>query len=269
MPKKTVAIIGYGALGSILASALRQTLPKDYQVSGIWTRHIQRDMERIRQDGFRPYGSFEALLADKPDYAVEIASGEAVHMYGKALLCAGISLIVTSVGALAEDALRESLAQSAQASGTRIYVTSGAVGGFDVLQTVALMGNAKGCIENIKAPESLNGAPYLEGKSLPLGRQQTIFQGTAREAIAGFPKNVNVAVASALASVGVDAMQVVIDSCPGKQDNLHRITVENDGVRAVIEVTSRPNPGNPRSSIMTAWSVVALLRNLSGPIQFF
>ena len=61
----------------------------------------------------------------------------------------------------------------------------------------------------------------------------------------------------------------MIDSCPGKQDNLHRITVENDGVRAVIEVTSRPNPDNPRSSIMTAWSVVALLRNLSGPIQFF
>lgn len=269
MPKKTVAIIGYGALGNILASALRQTLSEDYQVSGIWTRHIQRDMERIRQDGFRPYGNFEALLADKPDYAVEIASVEAVHMYGETLLRAGISLVVTSVGALAEDELRETLAQSAQANGTRVYVTSGAVGGFDVLQTVALMGNARGSIENDKAPESLQGAPYLEGKSLPLDRKQTVFRGTAREAIAGFPKNVNVAVASALACVGVDAMQVVIDSCPGKQDNLHRITVENDGVRAVIEVASRPDPGNPRSSVMTAWSVVALLRNLASPIEFF
>ncbi len=269
MPKKTVAIIGYGALGNILASALRQTLTEDYQVSGIWTHHMQRDIERIRRDGFRPYGSFDALLADKPDYAVEIASAEAVRMYGEALLCAGISLIVTSVGALAEDKLRETLAKSAQVNGTRVHVTSGAVGGFDVLQTVALMGNARGCIENVKAPESLQGAPYLEGKSIPLDRQQTVFQGTAREAISGFPKNVNVAVASALASVGVDAMRVMIDSLPGKQDNLHRITVENDGVRAVIEVASRPDPGNPRSSIMTAWSVVALLRSLASPIQFF
>lgn len=269
MPGKTVAIIGYGALGKILASALRQTLPEDYRVSGIWSHHMDIRAEQIRRDGFRPYGSFGELLADRPDYAVEIASGEAVRMYGEALLCAGSHLIVTSVGALAEEGLRETLVRAAVTHGARIHVTSGAIGGFDVLQTVALMGNARGRIENFKAPENLQSAPYLAGKALSSTRQETVFRGNAREAIAGFPRNVNVAVASALASVGVDDMQVVIDSCPGKRDNLHRITVENDGVRALVEVASCPDPENPRSSVMTAWSVVALLRNLASPIQFF
>ena len=85
----------------------------------------------------------------------------------------------------------------------------------------------------------------------------------------GFPKNVNVAVASALASVGVDRMQVTIDSCPGMEDNVHKIVVENHSVTAVVEIASRPDADNPKSSVMTAWSVVALLANLADPVQFF
>lgn len=266
---KRVAIIGYGALGRILAAGIRQTLPEDYVVCGIWTHHMERVSAQIREDGFQPYGSFSELLAQRPDYAVEIASGEAVAMYGETLLQAGIALIVTSVGALENDGLRDTLSRTARAHGVHVHVTSGAVGGLDVLQTVALMGNARGKIENFKAPENLRNAPYLQGKTLSETCQETVFRGTAREAIVGFPQNVNVAVASALASVGVDKMEVVIDSCPGQRDNVHRITVENDGVRALVEVSSSPDRQNPKSSTMTAWSVVALLKNLANPIQLF
>ncbi|MCD7906357.1 MAG: DUF108 domain-containing protein, partial [Clostridium sp.] len=116
---------------------------------------------------------------------------------------------------------------------------------------------------------SLNGAPYLNGRVLSAEEQERIFEGTARDAISGFPKNVNVAVASALASVGVDQMQVTIDSCPGMEDNVHKIVVENDSVKAVVEISSKPDADNPKSSVMTAWSVVALLDNLASPFQFF
>ena len=91
----------------------------------------------------------------------------------------------------------------------------------------------------------------------------------AKKAIEGFPKNVNVAVASAIASVGTEDMQVEITSCPGEKNNIHRITTENNLGKAVIEITSKPDPENPRSSIITAWSIVALLENLAGYIQFF
>ena len=148
-------------------------------------------------------------------------------------------------------------------------VASGAVGGFDLLRTFQLMGNNKAKIENFKAPSSLKGAPYLEKNPLSEEQTQKIFTGNAKKAIEGFPKNVNVAVASAITSVGTEDMQVEITSCPGEKNNIHRITTENNLGKAVIEITSKPDPENPRSSIITAWSIVALLENLAGYIQFF
>ena len=266
MREKRVAVIGYGALGKILTGGIREKLTGIYRVSGVWELRMDLVREAIEREGFKAYGSFEELLEDRPDYVVEIASAQAVEAYGTKVLEAGCDLVVTSVGALAVDGLYRLLRDAARSGG---HLTSGAVGGFDVLKTIAAMGGASGRIENYKAPASLNGAPHLEGRELPEDRQERIFDGTAREAIVGFPKNVNVAVASALASVGVDRMQVTIDSCPGMEDNVHKIVVENHSVTAVVEIASRPDADNPKSSVMTAWSVVALLANLADPVQFF
>ena len=131
------------------------------------------------------------------------------------------------------------------------------------------MGDATGIIENFKAPRSLNGAPYLNGEDLPKDEERLVFSGNAIEAIAGFPKNVNVAVASALTSVGTEQMKVEITSIPGLEDNIHKITVQNGAAKAVLEVSSTPDPVNPKSSIVTAWSVVALLKQLASPVEFF
>lgn len=269
MREKRVALIGYGALGKILTGGIREKLNGIYRVSGVWELRMDLVREAIEREGFKAYGSFEELLEDCPDYVVEIASAQAVAAYGTRVLEAGCDLVVTSVGALADDGLYRLLRDAARSSGRKVHLTSGAVGGFDVLKTIAAMGGASGRIENYKAPASLNGAPHLEGRELPEDRQERIFDGTAREAIVGFPKNVNVAVASALASVGVDRMQVTIDSCPGMEDNVHKIVVENHSVTAVVEIASRPDADNPKSSVMTAWSVVALLANLADPVQFF
>lgn len=269
MGKKRVAVIGYGALGKILVGGIREKLNGLYQVSGIWDLRMNLVWKEIVEAGFNAYGTFEELLEERPDYVVEIASAQAVQAYGTQVLEAGIDLVVTSVGALVEDSLYWQMYNAAQKNRRTVYLTSGAVGGFDVLKTVTAMGNARGRIENYKAPASLNGAPYLNGRALSEEEQERIFEGTARDAISGFPKNVNVAVASALASVGVDQMQVTIDSCPGMEDNVHKIVVENDSVKAVVEISSKPDADNPKSSVMTAWSVVALLDNLASPFQFF
>lgn len=267
MERKRVAVIGYGALGKILAEGIRSTLKDLYLVSGIWDVQMDTVRPAIEMAGFRPYESFDMLLADQPDFAVEIASGQAVREYGDAVLNHRIPFIITSIGALADDELYCRLQAAAQENHTKIYLPSGAIGGLDVLQTLTAMGNAAGRIENRKAPESLNGAPYLKGRMLSEEHPEEIFRGTAREAIAGFPKNVNVAVASALASVGVDQMEVIIESCPGLTDNIHKVTIENDLAKAVIEISSSPDPVNPKSSTMTAWSIVALLKNLASPIE--
>ena len=132
-----------------------------------------------------------------------------------------------------------------------------------------MMGEAEGIIESVKAPESLNGVPFLQGRILSEIKQETVFEGTAEEAIDGFPKNVNVAVSSALSSVGVENMKTRIVSCPGMKENMHRVTVKNNLVRAVLEVSSKPDPANPKSSMITAWSIASLLENLAAAIEFY
>lgn len=198
---------------------------------------MDRARLEIQSAGFRAYESFEELLEDRPDHVVEIAGGQALRQYGVRVLKQGLKLIAVSVGALADDALYEELKETARQNQTKGYLTSGAVGGFDVLQTIHMMGIARGPIENFKVPHSLNGAPYLKGRLLSEEHAELVYDGTAREAIQGFPQNVNVAIGSALASVGVDQMEVSIESRAGLEDNIHKIMVENDSVKAVVEGT--------------------------------
>lgn len=91
----------------------------------------------------------------------------------------------------------------------------------------------------------------------------------AREAIAGFPKNVNVAIGAALAAGTLDSARVVIRSCPGMTDNLHCIKASSPLADLEMTFRSRPDSENPRSSIITAYSAAALLDQLDSPIRFF
>ena len=91
----------------------------------------------------------------------------------------------------------------------------------------------------------------------------------ARDAIVGFPKNVNVAVAAALAAGSLDRAEVTMTCVPGKRDNTHVIEARNAMADVRLELSSSPEPANPRSSTVTAWSALALLANEASPIRFF
>ena len=95
-----------------------------------------------------------------------------------------------------------------------------------------------------------------------LTEEKTVFTGNAKEAIATFPRRVNVAVATSLATTGPEITGVTMHSVPDWQGDDHRITAEIDGVRAVVDIYSR-------TSAIAGWSVVALLRNLASPVCFY
>ncbi|MDD7362647.1 MAG: aspartate dehydrogenase domain-containing protein [Peptoniphilus sp.] len=264
-----IAVIGYGALGKILTSAIVEKLSDSYELKGIFDTALEGESVEIGNKNVPLYPSFDAVLADDTDIVVEIAGVGAVKDYITQLLEANKDVVITSVGALADDALYASIRRAAEASKAKVHITSGAIGGFDLMRTLYLMGEATSDIQSTKAPKSLNGAPYLEGKDLPVDEKIVAFEGNAREAIAGFPKNTNVSVATGIVTSGVDKTGVRLVSDPESKGNTHRVTVENDRAKAVVEITSKPDPTNPKSSITAAWSVVALLENLASPIQFF
>ena len=283
MERKTVAVLGCGALGSLVAEGVALDLQETWKLAGVYARTPEKAQALAGRFDCEAFTSAEAMLAARPDVVVEAAGGEAARQYAEAILRSGASLILLSGGILADEAFALRLREAAEQGGSVLHIASGAIGGFDLMRTLAfrerqlarrgqkaLPGQElEARVDNFKAPASLNGAPFLGGKELPAARRVEVFAGTAAEAIAGFPKNVNVAVAAASASAGMGRTRVTITSDPALVENTHRIHVQGFGVRADMEFTSLPDPENPRSSTMTAWSVLALLDELTSPIRYF
>jgi aspartate dehydrogenase len=113
-----------------------------------------------------------------------------------------------------------------------------------------------------KPGRGLAGAPHLLQSGLDVeGVEEPvkIFSGTAREAAEGFPANLNVAAALALAGAGPERTFVEIWADPGVTRNTHTIEVKADVADFTMTIENVPSE-NPRTGRITALSVVSLLR---------
>lgn len=200
-----------------------------------------------------------AILQGFVFLTVEAASPTVVKQIAQTCLKGGANLILLSIGALADQAFYQATADVARSCSRRVYLASGAIGGFDVLRTTALMGGATTRFTIKKTPESLRGTSVFTDELMETTKE--VFAGTAEEAIALFPTRVNVAVAAALATTGPANTAVSINSIPGFVGDDHRIEVENEEVRAVVDIYSK-------NSNIAGWSAVALLQNIASPIVY-
>ena len=146
---------------------------------------------------------------------------------------------------------------------------TGALLGLDAVQAAAQGEIARVHMITTKPPEGLDGAPYLVERNISvigIEAARRVFDGSAREAARGFPANVNVAAALALAGIGPDRTTIEIWADPTVDRNIHRIEVEADTVRLRLEIENVPSVENPRTGRLTPLSVVALLRKLGSPL---
>src|SRR5690606_29651008 len=205
--KKSLAIVGCGKLADIVVDALLGGILEDYALIGTYSKTFEK-AERLAQRingaetsySCTACGSISELLELKPDYVVESASPTAFRELALPALKNGSSLLTLSIGALADRDFYEEVQRTAKAHGSRVHLVSGAIGGFDVLGTAALMGDCEVFFDTEKGPRSLRDSPVYETELET--QTKRVFQGNAKEAIALFPTKVNVAVAAALASVG-------------------------------------------------------------------
>ena len=157
--------------------------------------------------------------------------------------------------------------QAAREGSAKVHLASGAIGGFDVLQTVTLMAQAQQLeetagIETHTGARGFRNTPVWAEHLLTDTEKTTVFTGNAKEAIATFPRRVNVAVATSLATTGPEITGVTMHSVPNWVGDDHRITAEIEGVKAVVDICSS-------TSAIAGWSAVSLLRNLSSPVCFY
>lgn len=261
MEKLKLGLLGSGYLSGIVAQAWLDGLLDEYELVGIYGRNPETTGAMAGKIGCKACSNIDELLALKPDYIAEAASVACVRDYARRILSSGANLVVLSIGAFADSEFYEQVRKTAFENSTRVYIASGAVGGFDVLRTISLMGEAAAGIESVKGPKSLRNTPLFEECLMTDTDTRRVFSGCAKEAIALLPTKVNVAVAAALATIGPEATKVDIISSPDFVGDDHKITSEINGVKAVIDVYSS-------TSAIAGWSVVAVLRNAVSPIVF-
>ena len=265
--KTKFGIVGCGFLGNIVADAWKKGLLEDYELVGVTSRTFASAEKTAASVGCAACADVDALLALAPEYIVEAASVEAVRAMAVPVLRRGVNLVVLSIGAFADLAFYEEVKQAAREGGAKVHLASGAIGGFDVLQTVTLMAEAlkldeKAGIETHTGAKGFRNTPVWADHLLTDTEKTTVFTGSAKEAIATFPRRVNVAVATSLATTGPDITGVTMHSVPGWVGDDHCITAEIEGVKAVVDICSS-------TSAIAGWSAVALLRNLASPVCFY
>lgn len=262
---KTVSIGGLGAIGLPLARAL------DGGIDGLRLIAVAaRDREHARERvaGFRspPRVVGVAELAEA-DIVVEAAPAAVFEQIAEPAVAAGRILVAASVGALLP---RIHLVERARATGARIVVPTGALLGLDAVRAAAEGRVDSIAIESRKPPAGLAGAPYLVDHEIDvstLAAPLCVFKGNAYDAAAGFPANVNVAAALALAGIGPERTQVEIWADPGLTRNTHTIRVEAEAARFTMTVEGVPSPGNPRTGMLTPLSMLACLRGLVSTLK--
>lgn len=261
-----IGLLGGGTIARLVLSQLRRGALPGIEVGAVCGRSQASRGAALAAEYSVPFVvGTEALRAVRPDAVLEAASHEAVREQLVATLEAGISFVVLSAGALADDALRLRAEAAARASGALLYVPSGGIGGLDALKGACAAGVDSVSIQVAKPPAAWKGIAYVErlGTDLDALRAPTVlFEGPAREGVPHFPQNVNIAAVLSLAGLGFDRTRLKVVADPGLKVNTHTILVSGPSGRITVVLENVPAPENPKTSWLACYSGLAALREL-------
>jgi aspartate dehydrogenase len=261
-----VGIGGLGAIGLPVARRLAQGMP-GLALAAVAARDPAKAEARLAAGGIAVPIVTLAQLADRSDIVIETLPAASFRAIAEPAIDAGRVFLPLSVGALLDHL---DLVERAKATGARIIVPTGALLGLDAVRAAAEGEIHSARLITRKPPAGLAGAPYLVERGISLAgleRPLKVFDGTAREGARGFPANVNVAAALALAGIGPDRTRLEIWADPSLARNTHRIEVEADTARFSMTIENVPSAENPRTGRLTPLSVIACLRGLTGTLR--
>ena len=187
-------------------------------------------------------------LLSHSDIVIEAASTSAVVDYAEKILLSGKDMIVMSVGAFADNRFRDRIFSLAKELNRKIYLPSGAIGGIDLIRAARVAGIDEVKIITIKNPNTLG---------IKCNEKTKIFEGTAEEAIARFPKSTNVTVLLSIVS-GVK-VKVEVYADPDVESNIHQILVRGKFGEMKMEIRNRRSDINPRTSYLASLSPISVL----------
>jgi aspartate dehydrogenase len=257
-----LAVIGSGAIGTGFMELLKNDAELSFDTVIVPERSV--GAARALVHAIVPNAGIVSRLAleSRPDLLVEFAGHQAIEEHVLPALARGIACMVVSTGALSTPGLPERLEQAARNGGTQVHLLSGAIGGIDALAAARVGGLDSVIYTGRKPPRAWKDTPADGPFDLDrLASEVVIFEGSAREAAALYPKNANVAATVSLAGLGLDRTQVRLLADPAITENVHHL--EARGAFGSFELTMRGKPlaANPKTSALTVYSIVRALRN--------
>lgn len=266
-----VGIMGYGAIGGAVAEHIISRMEGVRLRAVIDVSEKERVIDlRRRVEDLRFFTDPRQLGDVKLDVLLEAANPAAVRDHAAFLAGSGMDLIIMSVGGLVDPVVFRQVWEAAEAAGSRVILPSGAVTGISTIEAANVSGGLDEVrLRTVKAPRSLRGAPYLQQHGLDLDEldeARMIFSGNVLEAVAGFPKNINVGAALALAGLGPERTRVEIHADPQATHTRHEILVRGDFGELSAAVTNRPHPANPSSSVIASLSAISALVKYCQPV---
>lgn len=268
MKKIKVGIIGCGVIGSEIASACVTVLTEKIELVALYDIDKQKSagLSKLIKKDIAADSSDE--LYDKSDFIVEAASAGVSREVVKKVIEKEKSVLVMSVGGLIES---EDLIEEAKKKNIKLFFPSGAICGIDGLKSAGASKIESVTLTTKKPPRGLTGAPYLKEKNIDVNSiksETVVFSGSALGAVAGFPKNVNVASILSLAGIGAKKTKVKIVTSPEFKKNTHEIEIIGDFGKMMTRTENVPSEKNPKTSKLAALSAIATLKAAVESVRF-
>ncbi|MDR2866552.1 MAG: aspartate dehydrogenase [Methanomassiliicoccaceae archaeon] len=258
-----LAIVGCGSIGSELAEAA-DGMTEVKRIYLLDQRGLAAEALASKLKKAEAVRSIEGELYHC-DLVIEAASQNAAREIIPKVVGRGVDIMIMSVGALVDDDYRNNVYATARNTGARILVPSGALCGTDALSSASVGNIDLVRLITTKNPESIEDVPYLKKKGIDLSGIKgptVIYEGTAREAVKLFPKNVNVAATVSIMGVGFDRTQVTVIADPAAQANSHELIVKGDFGEIVSKSSNVPSVYNPSTSHLAALSAISALKRI-------
>nr|WP_246441504.1 aspartate dehydrogenase [Aminobacter aganoensis] len=256
-----LCFVGWGAIASRVGELLADRQPETVEIVAVAVRDADRERAGL-PEGIRLISSPEEFAGLDLDMVIEAAGRPAVAIWGEAALRHAGSFVVSSTSAFTDEALLGLLLAVADETGSRILVPSGALGDLGALAAASVLPLDEVSHAIVKPPRAWSGTKAADLVDLDKLTQRTeFFSGSAREAAASFPQNANVAVITALSGIGLDRTRVVLVADPGISRNVHEISAFGAFGKLDLRFENEQLKTNPKSSEMTALSLVRLVEN--------
>lgn len=253
-----IGLIGCGAIGQFLLEKINQEQQvENAEIVAVFDER-EKSIEKLEnlstQFQFEFHRDLNMFLQSSIDVVVECANIEAVQKYAPDIVKKK-DLLLISIGALVDERLYKRLIEISSKHHTKVHLPTGAVGGLDLIKAANSNGGLSAVSLTSRKPgEALNDEHLIE--------ETVLFQGTAKDAIEKFPKNVNVAIAISLAGIGTERTSVQIIADPNVTKNMHTIQLEGEFGKATVTIENNPSPSNPKTSYLTSLSILSVIRSL-------